>query len=70
MKKVIVCFDGRSAEYAETHGIKRAVTESKKEKNSDWDVQEFNFKTEAEADAFTKGLELANGWDAPYWEKK
>ncbi|MEK6829780.1 MAG: hypothetical protein AABY15_06690 [Nanoarchaeota archaeon] len=33
-------------------------------------IQEFEFDTQGEADAFCKGIDAANGWDEPMWVKE
>jgi hypothetical protein len=67
MKKVIVAFDRESADFAENNTLQKALRESKKKTNGHWYVKEFLFETDAEASAFTLGLEEGGGWDTPYW---
>lgn len=63
---VIVAWDYEAALILDSKdGLSKLKKSKKFTIGGDWGI--YKFKTSEEANAFVKGIDLANGWDSPHW---
>lgn len=66
MKRIVVAFDEESIKYAKRFGLNKAFDKSKEKNCTHWDINEFLFDTESEANAFIKGVKAVHTLDEPF----
>ena len=65
MKKLYVLFSEDARNYVDKYGYEKLAKSKKVSKGFDWDIKEFS--SQEVMDAYTQGLDDAQGWDETNW---